>query len=84
MNICLRFIIINTVGTFCTCADSFPIFCCLVDEKIKLKILACSFEITVLTNFENLAHFPCSQCLAFVEDGNNQLNCCFFTGLGTD
>ncbi len=44
------------------------IFCCLVDEKIKLKVLACSFEITI--NFENLAHFP---CMAFVEDGNNQL-----------
>jgi hypothetical protein len=25
---------------------SFIIFCCLVDEKIKLKVLACSFEIT--------------------------------------
>jgi hypothetical protein len=27
----------------------------LVDEKIKPKVLACSFEITVLTNFENLS-----------------------------
>jgi hypothetical protein len=30
----------------------FTIFCLLVDEKIKLKALACSFEI-ILTNFEN-------------------------------
>ncbi len=59
-------------------------FCCLADEKIKLKVLACSFEITILTNFKNLAHFAYSQCVAFVEDDNNQLNWFFFTGSGTD
>ncbi len=48
------------------------------------KVLACSFEITVPTNIENLAHFPCSHYVAFVEDGNNQLNCCFCTGSETD
>jgi hypothetical protein len=31
----------------------FTIFCFLVDEKIKLKFLACFFEITVLNKFEN-------------------------------
>ncbi len=30
---------------------AFTIFCFLVDEKIKLKVLACSFEITYY--FEN-------------------------------
>jgi hypothetical protein len=48
-------------------------FFCLADEKIKLEVLACSFEITELINSENLGHFPCSQCVAFVEDGSNQL-----------
>jgi hypothetical protein len=36
----------------CTCADSFYKFFCLVDENIKLTLLACSSEIT---NFENLS-----------------------------
>ncbi len=27
------------IGTFCHCADDFYIFCFLVDEKIKLKVL---------------------------------------------
>jgi hypothetical protein len=30
----------------CICADSFYNFLFLVDEKIKLEVLACSFEIT--------------------------------------
>jgi hypothetical protein len=34
------------MGTFCTCTDRFTIFCFLVDEKIQLKFLACSFEST--------------------------------------
>jgi hypothetical protein len=31
----------------------FTIFCFLFDEKIKLKFLACFFEITVFNKFEN-------------------------------
>jgi hypothetical protein len=30
----------------CTCAESFTIFCFLVDDKIELKDLASSFVIT--------------------------------------
>jgi hypothetical protein len=41
MNIFWRFIIINRYGTFCTCADSFKIFCCLFDKK--KSSLFCSF-----------------------------------------
>ncbi len=33
------------LGTFCTCAV-FINFCSLVDEKINIKVLACSLEIT--------------------------------------
>jgi hypothetical protein len=41
----------------------FTIFCFLVDEKIKLNVLACSFEITYGTNFENLFSNPASKTL---------------------
>ncbi len=41
----------NRYCTFCKCADSFKIFFFLVDDKIKLKVLACSLKL--LTNFEN-------------------------------
>ncbi len=33
------------------------IFCCLVDEKIYFKVLACSFEITYLFENPNSNHF---------------------------
>jgi hypothetical protein len=47
---CLSLIKINRYCTFCKCADSKKkIF--LVDDKIKLKVLACSLKL--LTNFEN-------------------------------
>jgi hypothetical protein len=32
--------------TFCACADGVYNFCFLVDEIIRLKVLACFFEIT--------------------------------------
>ena len=35
----------NEYLSFCTCADSFKKFF-LVDEKIRLNVLACSFDIT--------------------------------------
>jgi hypothetical protein len=38
------FIIINKFFLYAVMV--FTIFCCLVVEKIKLKVLACSFEIT--------------------------------------
>jgi hypothetical protein len=46
----------------------FTFFCLLVDEKIKLKVVACFFEITLFCKITPdtacdkliLAHFPCS------------------------
>ncbi len=34
------------IGTFCTWADGFKSFGFFVAERIKFKVLACSFEIT--------------------------------------
>jgi hypothetical protein len=36
----------------------FTFFCFLVDEKIKLKVLPCSFVITYRTSFENPSRNP--------------------------
>ncbi len=51
MNFLLRLIIINVLSVHALTV--FTIFCLLVVEKIKLKVLACSSEIPVLTNSEN-------------------------------
>ncbi len=34
------------------------IFCCVVDEKVKLKVLACFLVITYGTNVENVYREP--------------------------
>jgi hypothetical protein len=34
----------NQISTFCICADK--VFCCLVVEKIKDKVLVCFYENT--------------------------------------
>jgi hypothetical protein len=46
----------NRISTFYICVESFKNFCCLVREKIKDKVLACSTK--TLTNCETPSSNP--------------------------
>ncbi len=42
--------LLNQISTVCTCADGLWILCCLVNEKIEVKVLASMHE--SLTNYK--------------------------------
>jgi hypothetical protein len=64
----------NQISTFCICAESLKVFCCLGTEKLKDKELATSMK--TLTNCENTSSNPLQiACCGIQEAACDSVNC---------